>query len=171
VIELGITHVQEGSRLFNQMTVLDNLKLGAYTSRAWRRRKENFENVYRIFPILKDRKNQTVWTLSGGERRMCAIGKGLMSEPKLLMLDEPSLGLAPIVCKQLFEHILRIRESGLNILLIEQKTTYVSEVANDVCLVNKGRVVLSGPVDKVLRHDYVKEAYFGRTKTESGYLG
>jgi len=157
-VDRGIVLVSEEGNLFVYMTVLENLKLGAYREEAW---KETLTEVFRIFPRLEERKNQIVWTLSGGERKMCAIGRGLMAKPKLLMLDEPSLGLAPKITESLFETIHEISRTGITLLFAEQNVYRASDIANKFYLVNNGKIELEGSVDEVLNSPLVKRTYFG----------
>ena len=161
IVELGIAHVPEGRRLFPKMTVLENLEMGAYTKRAREKFEDTLEWVFSIFPVLKERKNQIAGTMSGGERQMLAIARGLMSRPKLLMLDEPSLGLAPKLVLKTFEVIQRISEEGVTILLVEQNVRHALELADRGYVLETGRITLSGTGEELLNNDYVKKAYLG----------
>jgi len=161
IVELGIAHVPEGRRLFPKMTVLENLEMGAYTKRAREKFEDTLEWVFSIFPRLKERKNQIAGTMSGGERQMLAIARGLMSRPKLLMLDEPSLGLAPKLVLKTFEVIQRISEEGVTILLVEQNVRHALELADRGYVLETGRITLSGTGEELLNNDYVKKAYLG----------
>jgi len=161
IVELGIGHVPEGRALFPQMSVRDNLELGAYTSGPRRRRGENLERVFSLFPRLRERQGQLCGTLSGGEQQMCAIGRGLMSEPTLLMLDEPSLGLAPIVVEEMFKIIAAIRKTGVTVLLVEQHVAQALEVADRAFILVDGRTVRSGTGEELLRDAKVRQAYLG----------
>jgi len=160
VVERGIVHVPEGRRLFPEMTVLDNLLMGAYsTSKGGRR--ERLDKVYAIFPLLKERERQVAGTLSGGEQQMAAIGRGLMAEPRLLMLDEPTLGLAPIVVEEMFRVVKDINASGVTVLLVEQNTQHALLVANRGYVLEAGRVVLAGTGSELLTNEEVRRAYLG----------
>jgi len=161
IVELGIAHVPEGRRLFPRMTVLENLEMGAYTKRAREKLEDTLEWVFSIFPRLKERKKQIAGTMSGGERQMLAIARGLMSKPKLLMLDEPSLGLAPKLVVKTFEVIERINEEGVTILLVEQNVRHALELADRGYVLETGRITLSGTGEDLLKNDYVKKAYLG----------
>jgi branched-chain amino acid transport system ATP-binding protein len=161
IVELGISHIPEGRRLFSSMTVRENLEMGAYSSHAWKRKEETIEQVYQIFPVLKERSGQLARTLSGGEQQMLAMGRGLMSKPKLCMFDEPSYGLAPILLIEVFKVIKSLREQGITILLIEQNVPRTLEVADRAYVLENGRIVLEGTGDKLLKDDYVKKAYLG----------
>jgi len=162
IAEAGIAHVPEGRMLFPDMTVLENLELGAYTRRAREKMNENFELVFQFFPILKERKNQLAKTLSGGEQQMLAIGRALMSNPKLILLDEPSLGLAPKLVSSLFDVIKKINEEGIAILLVEQNAMRALEIADRGYVIANGRIVLSGRTEELLENQSVKKAYLGR---------
>ena len=161
VVELGITQVPEGRRIFPGMTVLDNLIIGSYNRKARSKREQNFKMVYELFPILKDRKNQLAKTLSGGEQQMLALGRGLMSDPRLVLLDEMSLGLAPIVLNDLYKALREIRERGIAILFVEQNVRRSLEEADRAYIMEVGRVVLSGDVADLREEEEVKKAYFG----------
>ncbi len=161
IVELGISHVPEGRHLFPQMTVLENLEMGAYISRVRNERADSLEKVYQLFPVLKERKNQLAGTLSGGEQQMLAIGRGLMSNPSFLMLDEPSLGLAPMLVSKTFDIVKRINEKGTTILLVEQNVNYALELANRAYLLETGKIVIQGEGASLLNNSYVKKAYLG----------
>jgi branched-chain amino acid transport system ATP-binding protein len=161
IVELGIGHVPEGRALFPQMSVRDNLELGAYTRGPRRRRRENLERVFSLFPRLRERQRQLCGTLSGGEQQMCAIGRGLMSEPTLLMLDEPSLGLAPIVVEEMFRIISAICKTGVTVLLVEQHIAQALEIADRAFILVDGRTVRSGTGEELLRDAKVRQAYLG----------
>ena len=162
IVNFGISHIPEGRRLFPHMTVLENLLLGSFTKRAKKERANILNWAFEVFPILKERKNQPAGTLSGGEQQMLAIARGLMAKPKLLMLDEPSLGLAPILVKQIFETIKRINKEGVSILLVEQNVRQTLEVAYSAYVLENGRIVLEGEGMELLKKKEVKEAYLGR---------
>lgn len=161
IAELGIAHVPEGRDLFSHMSVMENLELGAYFHEAREKRNATLDSVFQLFPILKERKNQLAGTLSGGEQQMVAVGRALMSKPKLLMLDEPSLGLAPKVTLQIFETIEEINKDGVTILLVEQNLTHALEIADRGYVLKTGRVVLTGKGSEILKNDDVKKAYLG----------
>lgn len=161
IVELGISHVPEGRRLFPQMTVLENLEMGAYSRKARKKKSDALERVFQLFPILKERKNQLAGTLSGGEQQMLAIGRGLMSNPLLLMLDEPSLGLAPKLVSKTFEIVREINDEGLTVLLVEQNIHYALELADRAHVLETGRIVLEGEGKRLLNDPYVKKAYLG----------
>ncbi len=161
IVEMGLSHVPEGRRLFTEMTVHENLEMGAYPSNAWKIKKETTEQIYQVFPILKERAGQLARTLSGGEQQMLAMGRGLMSRPKLCMFDEPSYGLAPRILAEVFQIIKSLREQGITILLIEQNVPRTLEIADRAYVMENGRLVLEGTCDKLLKDDYVKKAYLG----------
>ncbi len=161
IVDLGISHVPEGRRLFTDMSVHENLEMGAYTSRAWKSRDETFEEVYGSFPILKERAKQLARTLSGGEQQMLAMGRGLMPKPKLCMFDEPSFGLAPLVMKEVFDVIKTLREQGITILLIEQNVPRTLEIADRAYVLENGHIVLEGDCQHLLKEEMVKKAYLG----------
>jgi branched-chain amino acid transport system ATP-binding protein len=157
----GIAHVPEGRRLFPLMSVRENLELGAVTREARRARSESFDKVFALFPRVKERERQMAGTLSGGEQQMVAIGRGLMSRPRLIILDEPSLGLAPIVVKEMFEIIQSINREGITILLVEQNVQQSLKLADRAYVLENGRVVLEGAGDELLNDERVRAAYLG----------
>jgi branched-chain amino acid transport system ATP-binding protein len=159
IVERGIGHVPEGRALFPHMTVRENLELGAYLPSARKRRRESLERVFGIFPKLQQRQRQMAGTLSGGEQQMCAIGRGLMSGPDLLMLDEPSLGLAPILVEEIFGIIAEIRKAGVTVLLVEQHVAQALEVADRAFILTDGRTVGSGTGKGLLADPKVRKAY------------
>jgi branched-chain amino acid transport system ATP-binding protein len=161
IVQLGISHIPEGRRLFTSMTVRENLELGAYTSKAWKRKEETIEEVYQLFPVLKERAKQSASKLSGGERQMVAIGRGLMSSPRLCMFDEPSYGLAPNLLSEVLEVIKRLRERGMTIFLVEQNVLQTLETADRAYVLENGQVVLEGKGNDLLKDDMVKKAYLG----------
>jgi branched-chain amino acid transport system ATP-binding protein len=161
IVEQGISQVPQGGRLFPDMSVRENLEMGAYSSHAWKQRKETIEQVYEIFPTLKERIGQIVSTLSGGEKQMVAIGRGLMSRPKLCMFDEPSHGLAPKAVSEIFKVIKSLPEQGITVLLIEQNVKQALEMAHRACVLENGRLTLEGACCDLIRHDHVKKAYMG----------
>ena len=161
IVEAGISQVPQGGRLFPDMSVLENLEMGAYPLKAWKHRKDTLENVYHIFPRLKERTKQVVKTLSGGEKQMVAIGRGLMSRPKLCMFDEPSYGLAPKAVQEIFKVIKQLPEQGITVLLIEQNVKQALELGNRACVLENGRLTLEGPCCDLIENDHVKKAYLG----------
>ena len=161
IVEMGLSHVPEGRRLFSDMTVRENLEMGAYPYHAWKRKEDTFKQVYQIFPVLKERERQMARTLSGGEQQMLAMGRGLMSLPKLCMFDEPSYGLAPKLMLEVFEVIKSLRKHGITILLIEQNVKNTLEIADRAYVLENGRVVLEGTCQQCLRDEHVKKAYLG----------
>jgi branched-chain amino acid transport system ATP-binding protein len=161
IMNLGICQIPEGRKLFSDMTVGDNLEMGAYSSKAWKKRKETLERVYRIFPVLKERRGQSARKLSGGERQMVAIGRGLMSVPSLCMFDEPSYGLAPKLFSEVLDVIKQLREQGITILLVEQNVRNTLEVADRAYVLENGRIVLEGTGKDLLQNEQVKTAYLG----------
>jgi branched-chain amino acid transport system ATP-binding protein len=159
IVEMGIGHVPEGRALFPQMTVRENVELGAYLHGPRRRWRHNLETVFALFPRLEQRERQLAGTLSGGEQQMCAIARGLMSEPSLLMLDEPSLGLAPILVDEMFRIIAEVRKSGVTVLLVEQHIAQALSLADRAFVVSDGRTVGSGSGAALLADPRVREAY------------
>ena len=160
IVELGMAHVPEGRRIFQQMTVEENLEMGAYTQ-VRSSVDPNLERVYEQFPRLKERRKQVAGTLSGGEQQMLAMGRGLMSNPKLLMLDEPSMGLAPILVEQIFDIIRQLHKAGTTILLVEQNAQMALSVADRGYVLETGKVVATGAGAELLRDEAVKKAYLG----------
>ena len=161
IVEMGISHVPEGGKVFPDMTVRENLEMGAYPYHAWKQKEQTFEQVYQVFPILKERAGQLARTLSGGERQMLAIGRGLMSRPRLCLLDEPSYGLAPLLVAEIFGIIRGLRDQGITVLLIEQNVRHTLETADRAYVLENGRVCLEGACDEILQSDYVRKAYLG----------
>jgi branched-chain amino acid transport system ATP-binding protein len=161
VVGRGIAHVPEGRQLFPTMTVRENLELGAVSRESRMRRAETLAWVLRLFPRLAERAGQLAGTLSGGEQQMCAIGRGLMARPRLLMLDEPSLGLAPVIVKQIFENLAQINREGTTILLVEQNVGRALGLAHRAYVLESGRIVLSGTSAELLASPHVKQAYLG----------
>lgn len=159
LVSMGVAHVPEGRRIFSQMTVQENLEMGAYTNSA--NLKAGIEDVYERFPRLKHRMNQVAGTLSGGEQQMLAMGRALMSKPKLLMLDEPSMGLAPILVQQIFDIIKELHKAGTTILLVEQNAEMALEVADRAYVLETGKIKLSGTGTELARSDEIKKAYLG----------
>lgn len=161
IVELGISQVPESGKIFTGMSVLENLELGAFVMRARKQRADSLQRVYDMFPRLGERKNQQAGTLSGGERQMLAIGRALMADPKLLMLDEPSFGLAPILVEQMFEMIARINQQGVTILLVEQNVQASLEMAHRAYLLENGQIVGEGKGKELLSFESVRSAYLG----------
>ncbi len=164
VVERGIVMVPEGRRLFPRMTVRRNLEIGAYAARARPRLKQSLEEVYALFPILRERESQLGGTLSGGQQQMCAIGRGLMALPSVLMLDEVSLGLAPIAVKRVYEAVRAIRDRGLTLIIVEQNVGQALKVADRAYVIQGGRVVLSGTGRELTNNEDVRRAYLGLTE-------
>ena len=161
IVEAGISHVPEGRQLFPTMTVLENLEMGAQFPRSRELLEETMEMVFSYFPVLNERLKQKAGTLSGGEQQMVAIGRGLMSRPTLMMLDEPSLGLAPILVSTIFEIIRQIHEQGRSILLIEQNVYHALNLSNRGYVLENGKIVLSGESKKLLDNPHVRKTYLG----------
>jgi branched-chain amino acid transport system ATP-binding protein len=162
LVERGIAHVPEGRRLFARLTVQQNLTLGAYTKKSLEHREATLKNIFHLFPILENRKNQRAGTLSGGEQQMLAIARGLMSKPKLLMLDEPSMGIMPKLITEIFEMIQRVnKEEGITILLVEQNVQEALELAHYAYVLQTGRIVMEGKPADLLQTDMIKKAYLG----------
>ncbi|MFC0212276.1 ABC transporter ATP-binding protein [Paenibacillus chartarius] len=161
IVKRGLIHVPEGRKLFSDMSVLENLELGAYTKEARKKKKENLELCYELFPILKERVHQIAGTMSGGQQQMVAIARGLMSCPKLLILDEPSIGLSPLLTKQVFEIIEQIKGKGVTVLLVEQNAKQAVALADRSYVLENGRIVLEGTREELLHNDQLKAAYLG----------
>jgi branched-chain amino acid transport system ATP-binding protein len=161
IVDEGVILVPEGRRLFGGLTVFDNLELGAYSKRARAVRAETLKLVYELFPLLADRKNQRANTMSGGQQQMLAIGRALMGTPKLLMLDEPSLGLGPLVVESIFETIKHMNEQGVTIFLVEQNARQALELANRAYILEQGRIAGTGAARELLLDDRVQQAYLG----------
>jgi branched-chain amino acid transport system ATP-binding protein len=161
IVKLGIAMVPEGRRIFPNLTVLENLLIGAYSRRDSKGVKEDLEWIFNLFPVLRERSSQNAGTLSGGEQQMLAIGRALMSKPKLLMLDEPSLGLAPILVQQVFKAIKKMQSEGTTILLIEQNARAALQIADYGYVIETGQIVLEGPSEELINNDKVRKAYLG----------
>ena len=161
IVEMGMAHVPEGRRIFQQLSVFKNLDLGAYTRKDKQEYAKNLEMVYEKFPRLEERKSQIAGTLSGGEQQMLAMGRALMSRPKLLLLDEPSMGLAPLLIKEIFNIIVDINKSGTTVLLVEQNAKKALEVADRAYVLETGKIVLSGDAKDLMNDEAVKKAYLG----------
>lgn len=160
-VEMGLLQIPEARRLFPYMTVLDNLDMGSYNFRARKGKEEVLQGVFDLFPILKERKNQIAHTLSGGEQQMLAIGRGLMAQPKLLMLDEPSLGLAPVIVKMIFETVRSINGRGVTVLLVEQNVKQCLQLSHRGYVLENGRIVLQGIGQEILKNEHLRKAYLG----------
>ncbi|WP_133627124.1 ABC transporter ATP-binding protein [Fonticella tunisiensis] len=161
IVGLGISHVPEGRRIFSNMTVMENLEMGAFLRKDKAEIKKDFNKVFELFPRLLERKNQLAGTLSGGEQQMLAIGRGLMSKPKLLLLDEPSMGLAPIVVKEIFEIIKDINKEGTTILLVEQNANMALQTADRAYIIRNGEIDIEGRAEDLLKDETVRKAYLG----------
>lgn len=161
IIERGVAHIPEGRRLFPDMTVEENLMVGSLRGEARSKRSETIEWVYELFPRLRERYRQPAGTLSGGEQQMAAIGRGLMSLPKLLMFDEPSLGLAPILVANIFDIVELINKQGVTVLLVEQNVKHTLNMCDRAYVLENGRIALSGTGEEFLNNDHVKQAYLG----------
>lgn len=161
IVELGISHIPEGRKLFPDMTVKENLEMGAYLPKVWKQKDETLERIYDIFPILQERQSQLARTLSGGQQQMVAMARGLMSKPKLCIIDEPSSGLAPIVVSEMFSVIEGLRKEGIAIFLVEQNVQQTLEIADRAYVLENGRIVLEGDSKELLKEERIKKAYLG----------
>ncbi len=161
IVELGISHIPEGRKLFTDMSVRENLEMGAYSRRAWKDKKKTLEQVFELFPTLKERAGQLASTLSGGEQQMVAMGRGLMSRPRLCIIDEPSNGLAPRLVQEVFEKITSLRDQGITVLLIEQNVHQTLQIADHACVLENGRIALQGQCEDLLKSDHIRKAYLG----------
>jgi len=161
IIDYGIAHVPEGRRLFPEMTVEENLITGSFSKEAKAKRKQTIDWIYDIFPRLLERRRQAAGTLSGGEQQMLAIGRGLMSLPKLIMFDEPSLGLAPILVTEVFNIVKLVNQQGVTVFLVEQNVKHTLGMCNRAYVLENGRITLSGTGQEFLNNDHIKEAYLG----------
>ena len=161
IVERGVVHVPEGRKIFPSLAVRENLELGSYTRAARARRGDSLERVFTLFPRLRERAAQAAGTLSGGEQQMLAIGRALMSLPRLLMLDEPSLGLAPLVVREIFQTIARINQAGTTVLLVEQNTRQALTLSRRGYVLENGRVALVGTGEELLGNEHVRRAYLG----------
>lgn len=161
IVEMGIGHVPEGRRVFGLMTVMHNLKIGAYLQKDSKKEAEILEKVFHHFPRLKERRNQLAKTLSGGEQQMLSMGRALMSNPKILLLDEPSLGLAPLMVNEIGKIITDIRNDGLSVVLVEQNASMALKLADRACCLETGSVVLEGDAKELATNDYIRKAYLG----------
>ncbi|MCF8094107.1 MAG: ABC transporter ATP-binding protein [Desulfobacteraceae bacterium] len=161
IVEMGFSHIPEGRKLFSGMSVRENLEMGAYPKRAWKKREETLREIYNLFPILEERSAQFASTLSGGQQQMLAMGRGLMSKPRLCAIDEPSNGLAPMAVLELFKIISSLRDQGVTVLLIEQNVKQTLEIADRAYVLENGRVVLEGSSGELLESDHIRKAYMG----------
>jgi len=161
IVGLGISHVPQGGKVFPLMNVRENLEMGSYPIQAWKQKAETFEQVFQLFPKLKERQHQLARTLSGGEQQMLAIGRALMSKPTLCIFDEPSYGLAPLLVKEMFRIIQSLRDQGITVLLIEQNVHQSLEIADRAYVLENGHINLQGNSDELLQSDYVRKAYLG----------
>ena len=161
IVSMGIAHVPEGRRIFQQLTVFENLKLGAYTRKDKKEIADTLELVYERFPRLKERRTQIAGPLSGGEQQMLAMGRALMSHPKIILMDEPSMGLSPLYVTEIFDIIRSVNESGTTVLLVEQNAKKALSIANRAYVLETGKIVLSGDAHELMNNDSVKKAYLG----------
>ena len=161
LVSMGISHVPEGRKIFGNLTVLENLELGAYLRRDKGEVKKDYEDVFTKFPRLKERIKQNAGTLSGGEQQMLAIGRAIMSKPKVLLLDEPSMGLAPMVVKMIFDTIVEINKSGTTVLLVEQNAKMALSIADRAYVLETGKIVIEGNAKELLNNDSIRAAYLG----------
>ena len=161
IVDLGMSHIPEGRKLFPDMSVRENLEMGAYTKRAWKQKGETLDKVYQLFPILRARQGQLASTLSGGEQQMVAMGRGLMSQPKLCIVDEPSSGLAPLIVDEIFGIIQGLRDQDIAIFLIEQNVQQTLEIADRAYVLENGHVILEGESKELLKEKLIRRAYLG----------
>jgi branched-chain amino acid transport system ATP-binding protein len=162
IVELGIALAPEGRKLFKTLTVKENLEMGAYSRRARPELKTTLEHVFELFPLLKQRTRQVAGSLSGGEQQMCAIGRSLMARPRLLMIDEMSLGLSPRLAKHMFDMVEQIASTGVTVLLVEQQVHHTMRISNTTYIMEKGHIVMSGPTREIAGNEHVKKAYLGK---------
>lgn len=161
IVQMGIAHVPEGRRVFSDLSVYENLKMGAYTRKDKNEIAESLENVYKRFPRLEERKNQRAGTLSGGEQQMLAMGRALMSKPKMIVMDEPSMGLSPIFVNEIFDIIEKVSAGGTTVLLVEQNAKKALSIADRAYVLETGKIALSGDADELMNDDSIKKAYLG----------
>lgn len=161
IVSMGMAHVPEGRRVFAELSVYENLKMGAYTRKDRAEIDESLQNVYKRFPRLEERKNQMAGTLSGGEQQMLAMGRALMSKPKIILMDEPSMGLSPILVNEIFDIIQAVSESGMTVLLVEQNAKKALSIADRAYVLETGNIVLEGKAKDLLEDDSIKKAYLG----------
>ena len=161
IIDFGIAHVPENRRLFSSMSIEDNLRMGAFTPNARPHFEERLDFIFDLFPRLKERRSQIAGTLSGGEQQMCAIGRALMSSPKLLLMDEPSAGLAPVIVNQVFQLVQQIRDQGLTVLIVEQNIEQVLQIVDRAYLMEVGTIKISGKAEELIQNESLRKAYVG----------
>ena len=161
IIDFGIAHVPENRRLFSSMSIEDNLRMGAFTPNARPHYEERLDFIFNLFPRLKERRSQIAGTLSGGEQQMCAIGRALMSSPKLLLMDEPSAGLAPVIVNQVFQLVQQIRDQGLTVLIVEQNIEQVLQIVDRAYLMEVGTIKISGKAEELIQSESLRKAYVG----------
>jgi branched-chain amino acid transport system ATP-binding protein len=161
IVDLGLSHIPESRRLFTDMSIRENLEMGAYPRRSWKVRRQTMEEVFELFPRLRERANQLARTLSGGEQQMLAMGRGLMSQPKMCIIDEPSNGLAPKVVTEVFEILKSMREKGITILLVEQNVRQTLAIADRAYVLENGRLALEGACSVLRESDHIRKAYLG----------
>lgn len=161
IVSMGMAHVPEGRRVFAQLSVLQNLKMGAYTRKNKEEIQQTLQTVFERFPRLEERQNQPAGTLSGGEQQMLAMGRALMSHPKIILMDEPSMGLSPIFVNEIFDIIQAVRDSGTTVLLVEQNARKALAIADRAYVLETGKIVLEGKADDLLENDSIKKAYLG----------
>lgn len=161
IVAQGVIHIPQGDLIFPEMTVMENLLTGAYRTAAWQERKQKLERVFTLFPRLEERTSQLARSLSGGERRMLAVGRGLMGKAKILMIDEPSLGLAPLITENLYKTILEIKKSGLSILLVDENADHVAGLADRVYLLESGVLIKEGAAKEMLKDEALLATYLG----------
>ncbi|MCX8033599.1 MAG: ABC transporter ATP-binding protein [Thermoleophilia bacterium] len=161
IVQLGLCHIPEGRHIFPDMSVRENLEMGAYPGHSWKYRKDTLKRVYELFPRLKEREHQLARSLSGGEQQMLAMGRGLMSMPKMCLIDEPSNGLAPLLVAEVFHIVKTLAEQGITILLVEQNVRQTLAIAHRAYVLENGRVALEGPCSELANSEHVKKAYLG----------
>ena len=161
IVSMGMAHVPEGRRVFAELSVYENLRMGAYTRKDKAEIEETLKSVYKRFPRLRERKNQVAGTLSGGEQQMLAMGRALMSKPRIILMDEPSMGLSPIMVNEIFDIIRAVSESGTTVLLVEQNAKKALSIADRAYVLETGKIVLSGDAKELLEDDSIKKAYLG----------
>ena len=161
ITNLGLSHIPESRKLFTDMSIRENLEMGAYPGRSWKHRRQTMEEVFELFPRLKERAGQLARTLSGGEQQMLALGRGLMSQPKMCIIDEPSNGLAPLLVSEIFQILKSLHDKGITILLVEQNVRQTLAIADRACVLENGRVALEGSCQFLLESDHVRKAYLG----------
>jgi branched-chain amino acid transport system ATP-binding protein len=159
IVNLGLSHIPESRRLFTDMSISENLEMGAYPSRSWKHRQETMKQVFKLFPRLEERKNQLARTLSGGEQQMLAMGRGIMSQPKMCIIDEPSNGLAPIIVAEIFEILKSLHNEGITILLVEQNVRQTLATADRAYVLENGHLVLEGACSYLQETDHIRKAY------------